>query len=564
MRVISERWSILSKRARLFAGAFGAVLLFAVAAGFLVQRDTRIALFAEPLRGEQVAEVADRLAEWNEPFVVAVDNVRVEAKRRNALLLRLSLAQVPHPHLASSSEVLANASPLTPQAVLDAEQRDGLAGDIAGSLRGLAGVEDARVIIAPAREGAFAGEKSHDATASVRLNLKAGAALSRETLEGIRNFVAAGVPGLNAPHVAILDDRGLTLGEQSPVRTGEAQGLQNSLQSALDAVVGGAATIVRVRVDYDPRNLESHAVVRRPLGSRPVATTSADERYKSPSKQYAKSTTTIDRGSETRDEKIDTPAGRLERISVAVAVDQARHLDIPKIRSLATGTLGLVSSRGDVLSVEEMVFPQTAAVRSLPLAAGLGLAASLAPSRGSAGAARRRVRGRETCCEPCGSGRPARIAAAHGARGRRFRAGTRARCAAKRAAPHGGCDHQRSAGCDGNCGTGNVSSRRTCGDRLPYVARRSAGRSGLRVGVAAWLSNSSRSRPSCAPPHGRPRQISRAATASAMRAREMCATAPPAAATGNPCSRLQLSRARRRSTGRSHRQTSATNCRFCG
>ena len=380
MRVISQRWSILSKRARLFAGAFGAVLLFAVAAGFLVQRDTRIALFAEPLRGEQVAEVADRLAEWNEPFVVAVDNVRVEAKRRNALLLRLSLAQVPHPHLASSSEVLAKASPLTPQAVLDAEQRDGLAGDIAGSLRGLAGVEDARVIIAPAREGAFAGEKSHDATASVRLNLKAGAALSRETLEGIRNFVAAGVPGLNAPHVAILDDRGLTLGEQSPVGTGEAQGLQNSLQSALDAVVGGAATIVRVRVDYDPRNRESHAVVRRPLGSRPVATTSADERYKSPSKQYAKSTTTIDRGSETRDEKIDTPAGRLERISVAVAVDQARHLNIPKIRSLATGTLGLVSSRGDVLSVEEMVFPQTAAVRSLPLAAGLGLAASLAPS----------------------------------------------------------------------------------------------------------------------------------------------------------------------------------------
>ena len=87
-----------------------------------LERDTRVALFAAPLRPEQVTEVVELLAEWNVPFVAVPDNVRVDLKRRNELLLRLSLAGVPHPHLESSSEVLAKAGPLTPQSVLDAQE----------------------------------------------------------------------------------------------------------------------------------------------------------------------------------------------------------------------------------------------------------------------------------------------------------------------------------------------------------------------------------------------------------------------------------------------------------
>ncbi len=381
MAALLDRWKTWPSPVRI--AAFIAVVLVAgaLAVVSLAQRDRRVALFAAPLRSEQVTEVVERLAEWNVPFIAVTDNVHVDAYRRNAVLLKLSLAGVPHVHLASSAEALAKAGPLTPQSVLDAQQRDGLAGDLASGLRGLAGVADAQVIIAPARDGAFADQTSHDATASVRLALRPGATLGGDALEGVRQFVAAGVPGLAPKRVAILDDRGLALGDRSGSGGDEAQAFRESLQSALDVALGAGATIVRVRVSYDPRIREVHDVVRKPLRSRPIATTSADERFKSPSKTYAKSTTSVDRGSETQDERIETPGGRMERISVAVAVDQARRLDLGKIRSLAAATLGLVPARGDSVTVQDIAFPRLAvAAMPTPLATALGFAATLLPS----------------------------------------------------------------------------------------------------------------------------------------------------------------------------------------
>ncbi|MBD5606610.1 MAG: hypothetical protein IAI48_16185, partial [Candidatus Eremiobacteraeota bacterium] len=265
MRALSHRWNVLAARERFLAVSVAVTALVLIAVATLLQRDTRLPLFATPLRSEQIAEVVERLAEWNEPFVVASDNVRVEAKRRNDLLLRLSMAGVPHAHLATSAEALEKAGPLTPQSVLDAEQRDGLAGDLATALRGLPGIEDARVIIAPARDGTFSDETAHAATASVKIDLKPGAAPSRETLDGVRQFVAAGVPGLDAKRVTVLDDRGLAFGEMpGGANADETQALQTSLQSALDLALGAGAAIVRVRVSYDARNLERHDVTRRP------------------------------------------------------------------------------------------------------------------------------------------------------------------------------------------------------------------------------------------------------------------------------------------------------------
>jgi len=327
MAWVLTRWRALRPSQRLLTGLAALCAVGAIVFALLLERDTRVPLFAQPLHGEQLAEVVERLAEWNVGFITLPDNVRVDAKRKNDLLLRLALAGVPHAHLATSADTLQQASPLTPQSVLDAQQREGLAGDLASSLRGLAGVAEARVIIAPAQPGAFADEPSHAATASVRLSVQPGAVLSNAALEGVRAFVAAGVPGLDPKRVAILDDHGLALGNSTAAAlSDEAQSLQSSLQSALDAALGAAATIVRVHVSYDPRAREVRDVRRRSLGSRAIGTTTSDETYRSASKTYAKKNATVDGGSEVQDERVELPAGRLERVSVAIAVDAAPSL----------------------------------------------------------------------------------------------------------------------------------------------------------------------------------------------------------------------------------------------
>lgn len=361
---------------RAAAGIALAVPCLAIAV-FSAQRDRSVPLFSSALRAEQVGEVVDRLAEWNVPFVALSDNVRIDAGRRNDVLLRLSLAGVPHAHVVTTSEALAKIGPLTPQTVLDVQQRAGLAGDLAAALRGLAGVQDAQVILAPAQDAAYAGETGHDASAAVRLVVRPGASLARAELDGIRRFVAAGVAGLEPARVALVDDSGLALGGNAPAD--EAQQLGASLQSALDAALGTGAAIVRVRIAYDPRARELHEIVRKPLGSRAIGTTTLSETYKSANKQYASVRGGEDRGSDVQDERIDVPPGRLERISVAVLVDSARHFDLEKIRAVATATLGLQPGRGDSLTVEDVAFA-TAKPRAFSrFAAMLGLAATVLP-----------------------------------------------------------------------------------------------------------------------------------------------------------------------------------------
>lgn len=348
------RWHALAKptRTAILALAGAAIVVLLLSSAFAHPMQT--ALFASPLQAEQLAEVQERLAGWNVSFTPTADNVVVNAKQRNELLLRLSLAGVPHAHVESSGDLLAKVGALTPQAVIDAQTRAGLAGDIQLGLRGIDGIDDARVIVAPAKPGYFADEPSHDASASVRVQLRPGAQLNRDAVAGIRAFVAASVPGLDAAHVTLVDDRGVALG--TGAGGGDAGELQRSLQSALDAAFGASASIVRVRFEYDERSAQSREVRRVPIAAMPISSTTDDERYNGSGKNYDRTQAQIERGSETRETTISSQPGRVARISVAIFVDAARGIDLYKVRALAQASAGLDPRRGDAISVQAMDF----------------------------------------------------------------------------------------------------------------------------------------------------------------------------------------------------------------
>ncbi len=380
------RLRALGPRNRLFASGLALAAFLSLALAWALQRDTRVDLFAVALRPEQVSEVVERLADWNVAFASSADNVRVDARRRNELLLRLSLAGVPHAHLGGTRELLEKVNPLTPQSVLDAQQRDGLADDLAASLRGLPGVADARVIIAPGQDGAFVGEASREASASVRVVLATGATLSPQTAAGIRAFVAAGVPGLDSKRVALLDDRGAVPADGAAAADHDDE-LASSLQSVLDTAFGAGATIVRVRLSYDPRSRRIDERIDKPLGTRPLRATNSDERYSSAQKRYSKASSNEEAGSDVEELRTDIPAGRLARASVAIAVDAARRLDLDKIRALAVATLGLDTARGDRVSVEEVAFAPLPQSRTPFVAIAAEAAAQVVPGMLALGAA---------------------------------------------------------------------------------------------------------------------------------------------------------------------------------
>lgn len=358
---VLAKWESLPVRLRAAAiAAIGAVLLVSIVAG-AIAHPQRTPLFADALHPEQLSEVEERLASWSVAFTPTADNVLVESKRRSDLLLRLSLAGVPHAHVDGSADILGKVGALTPQAVIDAQTRDGLAGDIELGLRGIDGIQDARVIIAPAQQGYFADDASREASASVRLRLTPDARLSADAVNGIRAFIAASVPGLDGRHVTIVDDRGVALGDGSD--GGDAGDLQRSLQTALDSAIGAGASIVRVHVEYDRRMITGRDVRRAPLSSPAITATTQDERFDGGGKRYDRSEQQIDRGSETRELSSSTQPGRIARISAAVFVDAARGADVIQVRQLAQATLGIDPRRGDTIDVAAIAFTRTPAAK---------------------------------------------------------------------------------------------------------------------------------------------------------------------------------------------------------
>ena len=354
---------LLQGRARwhALAPAFRWLLLSALAIGiiagvFVIVRSNvpRAPLFAAPLHAEQLTEVEDQLAAWNVEFSPSADNVVVGAGQRNALLLKLALAGIPHAYVRTTDEALAGVGVLTPQAVIDAQTRTGLAGDIAVGLRGVAGVDDARVIIAPAKIAQFADESSQAASASVRLKLHPGVTITAREIGGIRAFVASSVPGLAPKRVVILDDRGIALDEA--IARESAHSLQSALQSALDVAFGIGTTLVRVRTERDRRTIERSDVQRAPIRGAPITAATQSESYSSSGKHYQRRDSRSDRGSRVRSLVVHAPAGAIARIFTAVFVDRTRVADIPKVRELAAATVGFNPGRGDRLAVQAITF----------------------------------------------------------------------------------------------------------------------------------------------------------------------------------------------------------------
>src|SRR5579883_525674 len=378
-----RRWYELPAATRRLVCAALACVMLIVAAAEIFAHPQRSALYAAALHPEQLAEVQDRLAAWNVPFTPVSDNVLVDSKHRSELLLRLSLAGVPHEHVDGTGDVLGKVGALTPQAVIDAQTRDGLAGDIELALRGIDGVQDARVIIAPAKEGFFAGDASHPASASVRIT-SAGPGLSPEAVDGIRAFVAASVAGLEARNVTILDDRGQALDRGAPQSASDQ--LQRSLQSALDAALGAGAAIVRVHVEYDARAVESRDTKRTPLSAIPIASTTQAERYDGGGKRYDRSSQEVDRGSETRETSSSAQAGRIARITAAVFLDAQRIADVEQVKTLAAAAIGIDPARGDLLQVAAMPFSRETPPRKDAWWLAYGAVVPLLPALAFAGA----------------------------------------------------------------------------------------------------------------------------------------------------------------------------------
>src|SRR5438552_5899546 len=129
-----ERTALWLGRRRVASVAAAVSVLAAAALAFAIARlDADVPLFDADLRSAQCAEVENALTLWGETYRTNAQGtqIRLPASRRPDVLLRLTLAGLPHRYIPTSADVLDDRSnALTPQSVIDDRRRSGIEGDL--------------------------------------------------------------------------------------------------------------------------------------------------------------------------------------------------------------------------------------------------------------------------------------------------------------------------------------------------------------------------------------------------------------------------------------------------
>ena len=339
------------------------VAAVALAAAFAARSYGDAPLFDAPLHPSQTREIESALTLWNESYTsdAAGTQVFVAASRRRDVLLRLTLASLPRPYVPTTADLLAEpVSAIAPRSILDDRRRIGIAGDLTETLRRISGVADANVILNPANDDPFALNSSTPPSAAVQLVLQPNAHLETRVIEGIRRLVAAAVTGLAPERVTVTDSDGAVLDAAAPQDQSASREtrLQSSVQSALDAVLGSGASVVRVRVVTAGADvsLQSTRVTPHGLLDADVGREHGHESARIFDKERHVQHYAYDTDVEHR----TTSADSVRRISVAVILD-ARRIDASRrddIAGLVRAAAGADLGAGDTVDVAMLPFAE--------------------------------------------------------------------------------------------------------------------------------------------------------------------------------------------------------------
>ncbi len=294
-------------------------------------------------------------------------------------------------------------------------------GELERTIQTLADVQTARVHLVMPTDSVFL-DRQRAAKASVILRLKHNS-LSKDAVAAIANLVSGAVDELKPEDVSIIDadsDRSLGLGHDGPGNSQDEEArLTDRLINTLEPVVGANAIRASVNVDYDQASTDSNEEKYDPSVSALLSVQRTDDEAggaavpsgvpgtasnmpaakppKGASAAPAKAAPPAQAQNASQSSKTETaqygvnkvvvhtitPAGRVQRITAALLVDDAviktehngkvtvtrqkRSQDeLNRIQELAQAAIGFDAKRGDSISVQNLSFGGGDADADLP------------------------------------------------------------------------------------------------------------------------------------------------------------------------------------------------------
>jgi flagellar M-ring protein FliF len=397
-----EFWASLSRRRKLNFIAFFLVVFGALwgVRWYMLERAYR-PLYTD-LTDQEAGAAVERLRQMQVPYRLAANGSTVLVPQSRLAELRLQLATEGLPRSGRLGFELFDQTNFG--ATEFAEQvnfRRALEGELERSVLSLDRVERARVHISLPKRSVFL-DYDQPAKSSVVLQLRPGAELTPQQIDGITHLVASAVEGLDPGQVVLVDTRGRLLarphagseamtGEQLEYRRRLEQQIENKIESTLEPYVGFDKVRVNTAADIDWSQGEQTEEVLDP-NTLVMSTQKLQETAGPPNQSGAPGTASNvprqplapgiggvvnSRVTETTNyqtsrtvTRMELKKGAVKRLSVAVLVDSKSRTDesgnivreprtdeeLQALRQLAVAAGGIVEERGDRLTLESLPF----------------------------------------------------------------------------------------------------------------------------------------------------------------------------------------------------------------
>jgi flagellar M-ring protein FliF len=400
-------WSGLNPRQRLYLGTGAGIVLLVLGIFVKLIAGPNYKPLMTGLQPEDAQAIAAELAAKKIPYVVSPDSTTVSVPAAQLDSARLEVAAHDTTHSGRIGfEIFDKTSWGQTEFDEKVDYQRALEGELERTIETLNDVKSARVHLVMPTDSVFS-EQQRGAKASVTLRLKEGS-LSRAEAMQIARLVAGAVDDLDPKDVVVTDadssfsmqSGGAADGNDTP-----DQELMQRLIATLAPVVGADAVHAAVNVEYETGSSEETdekydpnvSVVLNMQRSEESSTGNAlaggvpgtssnvpgaKAKVAAPARKndgpYSASESATYGVNKSTRHTIE-PAGGIRRVSAAIVVDDARQRtmqngrwvtrwqkrspqELQMIQSLAQAAIGFNSTRGDVISVENLSFdhPQEA------------------------------------------------------------------------------------------------------------------------------------------------------------------------------------------------------------
>lgn len=412
---LNEMWARLTWSQRLttlISGIFGLVLVGTIV--YFMNRVEYVALYRD-LNSEDAQAIAAKLKEQKKDYIVEPSSegtaILVAGPKTEIDKMRLDIAGS---GLARSGKVGYEIFDKTQFGMTDFTEKvnlqRALEGELSRTISNLSEISQARVHIVLPKDSVFEAQKE-DAKASVVVNLRRGAELSKSSIAGIKWVVAGAVPGLNTHNVSIVDDQGRLLSQsvesgdaaraevESGIREQYEKEMCGKVVSILEPLVGKGKVHASASIDMDFNTTEQMEETYNPNPPVVLSQQKSEERSGgsnvavggipgtqsnmnlAPPPQAVNSIPERIRQSETTNYEVNKlvrhtvqPKGSIRRLHVAVILDHKTVFtkskdgkdiekseprsskDVEAYRELVLAAVGYNQERGDVVTMENVPF----------------------------------------------------------------------------------------------------------------------------------------------------------------------------------------------------------------